>query len=606
VLEDIRIRGLGVIDDVALELGPGLTVVTGETGAGKTMVVGALRLLFGGRGDAERVRSGQPQATVEGLLRIPAGGALAERVRDAGAELDGDDRSGDQEYSQLTMRRVVSAAGRSRAFVGGAVAPVALLGEIGERTFALHGQADQWRLTQPSAQLRALDQFAGVDVAALRRLFAAWRDADDALRQRTAASRELEREAHLLRQGLAEIEAIDPQPEEDVLLRERIDRLGNADALTAGARLAYAAIAGDADDGSGDSPDARLLLAQARRELEHAGPDRELERLSGRLGEAVADVADIAAELREFIDAVAADPQSLAAAQERLAALRGLIRRYGEDLAAVQDWSLAAAVRLEALDTSEEAIAQLTAARDAAESELVGCALDAAARRRAAAAQLSERITVELGQLAMPDARIVIDVEPRTGGEHAVRAGGTRAPIGPDGLDQVGFRLAPHAGASPGPLQRIASGGELSRVMLAIEVVLSELDPVPIMVFDEVDAGVGGRAATQIGRRLAALARDCQVIVVTHLAQVAVYADTHLVIDKTSGAGEGASGGDGEASGEAGGVTRSDVRAVRGPARRAELARMLSGEDSATARRHAGELLSRAAAELAPLVPSIP
>jgi len=591
-LEDVRIRGLGVIDDVALALDPGLTVVTGETGAGKTMVVTALTLLFGARADAERVRTGAAQASVEATLVVDRAGPAAARAQAAGAQLD-DGPTVDT--AALTLRRVIAAGGRSRAFVGGAAAPAGVLAELAEHAFALHGQSDQLRLTRPGEQLAALDRYAGLDREPLQRAFADWRAADEALADRLGRARELEREADLLRHGLAEIDAVAPIPGEDAELAARIRRLSAADELRVAARAAHDALAGDPDDPQPDAPDARTLLARAAQALAAVGDDDlELAELGRRVVDLVAGAQDIAADLRAYGDAVAADPEALEAALERQSRLRGLIRRYGDDAQAVLDWAAEARDRLAAADTSDEALAALRAQRDAAADRVGELALAASAVRTAAADRLAAAITAEIRELAMPGAVVRAPVTRRTGGAHQLDIDGARVPIAADGIDAVELQLASHAGGPAVALQRGASGGELSRVMLAVEVVLAGSDPAPTMVFDEVDAGVGGRAATEVGRRLARLARDRQVIVVTHLAQVAAFADAHLVIDKH------APGDPADPAAAESGVTRSDLRVVDGPQRRAELARMLSGRDTATARRHAGELLAAAAADRDP------
>jgi DNA repair protein RecN (Recombination protein N) len=590
VLEDVRIRGLGVIDDVALTLGPGLTVVTGETGAGKTMVVTALTLLFGARADAERVRSGAAQASVEATLLVQRTGGAAARAQAAGAELE---QLADTQQAALTLRRVIAAGGRSRAFVGGAAAPAGVLGDIAEHVFALHGQSDQLRLTRPGEQLAALDRYAGIDRAPLQVAYTAWREAADAYDQRVSRSRELEREADLLRHGLAEVESIAPQPGEDAELSARVRRLSAADELRVAAREAHDGLVGDADDPQPESADARTLLARAAHALAAVAPDDDrLAVLGARVVDLVAGVDDIAADLRGYGDDLAADPQTLSFALDRQSQLRTLTRRYGEDLTAVLAWAAEAKARLEAIDTSDAAIEALHGERARAAGELAGLALAVSARRHDAAARLACAITTEIRELAMPTAAIEVPVSPRSFAGVALEIDGAAVPITPEGIDSVELLLRAHAGSPAVSLQRGASGGELSRVMLAVEVVLASTDPVPTMVFDEVDAGVGGRAAIEVGRRLARLARDRQVIVVTHLAQVAAFADAHLVIDKRPDDATGAT--------EPGaGVTRSDVRLVAGAARRAELARMLSGQDTATARRHAGELLAAAQADRA-------
>ena len=582
VLEELRIRGLGVIQDATLPLGDGLTVVTGETGAGKTMVVTGLLLLFGGRADSAQVRTGTDSASVDGRLHVAPGSAVADRVADAGGELDDD--------GTLVLRRTVSANGRSRAHVGGATAPVGVLGALAERLVAVHGQSDQQRLTRPAEQRGALDRYAGVDGAALDEYaaaFAQWRDAAARLADRTARARELQREADLPTHGIAEIEAADPQPGEDVQLATLAARLAHADALRLAARTAHDALLGDADDPATDAADVSSLLAVASRALaQPAGDDAELDALAARLTDLDALVTDLGAELAAYGERLDADPARLAQAEERRAVLTGLTRKYGEDLSAVLEWADAARKQLSDLDVSDEALAALAAERDAAAAHAAALAAGISARRTEAAARLGKAITQELAGLAMPNAVVTVDVRrrPVAAGSPSLPIDGVEAGATADGVDEVELLLRPHADAPALPVQRGASGGELSRVMLAIEVCLAGTDPVPTMVFDEVDAGVGGRAAVEVGRRLARLAHDHQVLVVTHLPQVAAYADRHVVVDKPPAASTG-------------GVTRSDVRLVDGEQRVVELARMLAGSDSDTAREHAAELLASAAAD---------
>jgi DNA repair protein RecN (Recombination protein N) len=579
VLEELRIRGLGVIQDATLPLGDGLTVVTGETGAGKTMVVTGLLLLFGGRADSAQVRTGTESASVDGRLHVSPGSAVAERVTDAGGELDED--------GTLVLRRSVSANGRSRAHVGGAAAPVGVLGALAERLVAVHGQSDQQRLTRPAEQRGALDRYAGVELDEYATAFGQWREATARLADRTARARELQREADLLAHGIAEIEAADPQPGEDVQLATVAARLAHADALRLAARTAHDAMLGDADDPTTDAADVSSLLGVASRALaQSVGDDAELDALAARLTDLDALVTDLGADLAAYGERLDADPARLAQAEERRAVLTGLTRKYGEDLTAVLEWAESARKQLADLDVSDEALAALAAERDAAAAHAATLAAGISARRTEAAARLGKAITQELAGLAMPNAVVAVDVRrrPPTAGSPSLPIDGAEAGAAADGVDEVELLLRPHADAPALPVQRGASGGELSRVMLAIEVCLAGTDPVPTMVFDEVDAGVGGRAAVEVGRRLARLARDHQVLVVTHLPQVAAFADRHVVVDKPPAASTG-------------GVTRSDVRLVDGEQRVVELARMLAGSDSDTAREHAAELLASAAAD---------
>jgi DNA repair protein RecN (Recombination protein N) len=566
MLEEVRITGLGVIDDATLELSAGFTALTGETGAGKTMVVTALGLLFGGRADPARVRPGAARASVEGRLLVAPG--VAREVEEAGGDLD-------EDGTVLVLSRSVSAEGRSRAFAGGRSVPVSLLQVLADDLVAVHGQADQQQLLKPGRQREALDRFGGPELAAVlsdyRRAFArhrAVRDERDALAR---AERERAAEAETLRLGLAEIEAAAPAAGEDAALREEEERLANADALHAAATTAHEALLGDPAAAGG--ADAVTLLGAAGRALDAVrGHDPVLAGLAGRLSEASYLVSDVAAELASYADSLDADPGRLAAVQERRAALGRLARAYGGpggDVAGVLDWAKQAASRLAELEGADDRIAALTAEEAALAAQVQALAGRLTELRSAAAARFGAEVTAELTALAMPHASLTAAVIPLDS-------------PGPHGADDVEIRLAAHPGAPPLPLHKGASGGELSRVMLAIEVVFAGADPVPTFVFDEVDAGVGGKAAVEVGRRLARLARSAQVIAVTHLPQVAAFADHHLVVEK---AGDGL-------------VTASGVTRLDQAGRIRELSRMLAGlEQSEFGQAHAEELLALAARE---------
>jgi DNA repair protein RecN (Recombination protein N) len=580
VLEELRITGLGVIEDATLPLGDGLTVITGETGAGKTMVVTSLGLLFGGRADAGRVRADLGRAVVEGRLRLAgaSGKAVQARVTDAGAEPDDD--------GSLLLSRTVTAEGRSRAHVGGRSVPVSVLSDIGEHVVAVHGQSDQLRLLRPAEQRGALDRFAGAEhekvLERFQELFTQWRQVEDDLADRRRNARERNQEVDLLRLGLDEITRVDPQPGEDDALRAEAQRLEHAEGLRTAAQAAHQALAGG-PDATDDVPDAVTLLGAARHQLEvQAGVDPQLGDLASRLTEAAAVMTDVAGELSTYLDALDADPARLQALYERRAALKGLTRKYAEDVDGVIAWADRARTRLAELDTSDELLEELDRERRRLAGEVAEQAAVLSAARREAAARFSEEVTAELTGLAMPHARIEVVVAPARpgGGAPTLVVGGTEVAVGPDGADEVELRLHAHPGAPALPLQRGASGGELSRVMLAIEVVFAGVGGPPTLVFDEVDAGVGGRAAVEIGRRLARLARGHQVLVVTHLPQVAAFADRHLVVAKDTG----------------GAVTTSGVRLVEDTERARELARMLAGlPDSDLGIAHAEELLAVAA-----------
>jgi DNA repair protein RecN (Recombination protein N) len=585
VLEEVRITGLGVIEDAVLELSSGFTVVTGETGAGKTMVVTGLGLMFGGRADPARVRPGAERATIEGRLRIDPGGRVAQQVLEAGGELD-------DEGGTLIVSRSVSAEGRSRAYAGGRSVPVSLLTYLADDLVAVHGQADQQQLLRPGRQRQALDRYAGPELHAVltdyQRAYQRHREVRAELDELTRAARERAAEAEDLRRGLAEIERAGPAEGEDAQLLAEEDRLAHADALHAAATTAHEAILGDPASGSFEAADAVSLLAGARQALEAvAEHDPALAGLAGRLSEASYLVSDVATELASYVQSVESDPARLAAVQERRAELIRLIRTYGglvpgpatgpdgatavPDLSTVFGWAKQAGSRLTELEGDDDRIATLAdeeARLAAAVAELAGQLTEL---RRAAAESFAAGVTAELSALAMPHARLAVAVVPA-------------GDFGQYGADEVEIRLAAHPGAPMLPLSKGASGGELSRVMLAIEVVFAGADPVPTFVFDEVDAGVGGKAAVEIGRRLARLARLAQVIVVTHLPQVAAFADAHLVIEKA----------------DDGSVTRSGLTRLDDAGRITELSRMLAGlEDSEFGRAHAGELLAAAAAERA-------
>ncbi|WP_392969025.1 DNA repair protein RecN [Streptomyces sp. LN245] len=575
VLEEMRIRSLGVIDDAVVELSPGFTAVTGETGAGKTMVVTSLGLLLGGRADPALVRIGAKSAVVEGRISVPAGGTAVVRAEEAGAELD---------EGMLLISRTVSAEGRSRAHLGGRSVPVGVLAELADELVAVHGQTDQQGLLKLSRQRQALDRYAGDAVAvplakyagAYRRLRAVSAELDEI----TTRARERAQEADMLRFGLDEIAAVEPRAGEDAELAAEAERLGHAEALASAATAAHAALAGNPEDPEGI--DAATLVAGAHRALEAVrSHDSALATLSGRIGEIAILLGDVAGELAGYADDLDADPLRLAAVEERRAALTQLTRKYGEDIDAVIAWAERSSERLTELDGDDDRLGELTAERDALRGELGGLAQALTDARAEAAERFAAAVTAELASLAMPHARVSFELR-QTDDPEGVEVGGRPVAYGPAGADEVELLLAPHPGAPPRPIAKGASGGELSRVMLAVEVVFAGTDPVPTYLFDEVDAGVGGKAAVEIGRRLARLAKSAQVVVVTHLPQVAAFADRQLLVEKTND----------------GSVTRSGVKVLEGEERIRELSRMLAGqEDSETARAHAEELLAAARAD---------
>ena len=569
VIEEIRIRSLGVIEESVLEIGPGLTVITGETGAGKTMLVTALGLLLGGRADTGAVRTGARAARVEGLVR--ADEALLAVADELGAEV---------EDGRLLIGRQVSAEGRSRAFLGGASVPASALARVGDLLVAVHGQSDQHRLLRADAQRDAIDAYAGPALQELlkrfRELFTRLRGVEAELREVLGSARERAREADVLRLGLEEIEAVDPVVGEEEALATEESRLGFADTLRTAAEAAREALSSD-----DEAKDALGAVSAARQALEGVrAHDPEAAALADRVAEVSYLLADVAADVASYASGLETDPARLAAVSDRRAALTALTRKYGETASEVLEWSRAAAERLEGLDGSEERIAALRAERESLRAALATGAARITASRSTAGERLSATVTEELHSLSMPHARFEVRLS-RLADDTGLDIEGSRWRFTQHGVDEVELLLAANTGAEPRPLAKGASGGELSRVMLAIEVALAETRPVPTFVFDEVDAGVGGKSAVEIGRRLAALARSAQVLVVTHLPQVAAFADRHVVVRKSSD----------------GSVTTSGLTTLDDGARVQELSRMLAGlEASDTAMAHAQELLDVAQA----------
>jgi DNA repair protein RecN (Recombination protein N) len=556
VLEEIRVADLGVIAQATVPIGPGLTVLTGETGAGKTMLLEALDLLLGGRGDSGLVRPGAKRALVEGRFRLPADHSVATRLHEAGAELDDD--------GTLVVLRTITAEGRSRCVAGGVAVPVSLLAALGEELVAVHGQADQQRLARPAVQRQLVDRYAGQEaaeaLAACSALYGELTVARAELAEIADRAQERTLEADGLRHAIDLVSAVRPVPGEECQTAETVARLTHAESLALATRQAHDLLA-DADE-----TDARARSVAAGRLVEGAAErDPTLSPLVERITETTVLLEEAARDLASYADGLIVDPAALAVAQERTAALTALVRRYvpGEDAAALAAWATRAEQRLVDLDRDGDRREAVTASVVELETQLAAAAGRLTALRTGAGARLVTKVETELAALAMPAASIAVEIEPTE--------------PGPGGADQVTMTLSAHPGAPARPLGRGASGGELSRTMLAVEVVLAIADPVPTMVFDEVDAGVGGQAAVEVGRRLARLAGAHQVVVVTHLAQVAAFAGQHVRVTKTA----------------TGGVTTSDVSVLGESERATELARMLGGdEQSRPALEHARELLA--------------
>ncbi len=584
MLREIRIQNLGVIDDAVLELSAGLNVVTGETGAGKTMVVSGLGLLLGARADAGLVRTGAKKAVVEGVVEVGPEHPASLRAIEAG----GDAEDG------LILARTVSAEGRSKAHVGGRTAPVSVLAEIGELLVAVHGQSDQWRLRRPEQHRVLLDRFAGEAVARplghYTSLYDEFHRLGAELRHLRGLARDRAREVDVLRTGLEEIAAVDPLAGEDLDLRAEDERLAHTDGLRASAGQAHALLTGDQDslysgdggpaagwsggDVSGQLGTARAALAPM------TAHDPALADLDRRLQELGYLTADLGTDLAAYLLEVDVDPARLAWVQNRRSDLARLLRKYGDTTDDVLAWAKESAARLVELEGVDDRLDALKIRLDALRADLATRAGELSAARQTAASDFGARVTTELSHLAMGKAVVRVGVGRRFDPD-GLSLGADSEPVrfSRHGVDDVEILLAANPGAPERSVAKAASGGELSRVMLALEVVTGSGD-VPTFVFDEVDAGVGGKAALDVGARLAELAATAQVIVVTHLAQVAAHADRHLVVRKT----------------DDGHITASGVVAVTGEDRLRELARMMAGvEDSEAAVEHARELLAQAA-----------
>ena len=571
MIETISIENLGVIAQAELPLGPGLTALTGETGAGKTMVLTSLKLLLGSKADPAIVRAGTQRCVVEGAFALEEDAKCIQIAQEAGCEIEDD---------LLLASRVVPATGRSRAHLGGRAVPASVLGQVGSRLVSIHGQADQLRLRTAAAQRRALDAVGGSEHEQLCRQYSSCYRAWNQARQDLETWREqaLAREGEIagLRHALEQLEALDPKPGEDQALAEEASRLENLDLLRSGAAQAANAISGD--ELNDDVANVIALVSVARRSLENAADhDSRLASLMPRLNEVAALTSDLAMELTDYLADLDADPDRLAWVHERREQLRRgclEIGGLGQVFANVDEllaFGQHCAARLAQLDGPLDREAELVAEVERTGKELKTVAKRLSQARTKLAKLLSQQVSAELEGLMMRGAKLQVRLDPL---EHP----------GPTGMEEVELLLRAHPGAAALPLEKGASGGELSRIMLALEVVLAQHTATKrhTFVFDEIDAGVGGRAAVEIGRRLAALARHHQVIVVTHLAQVAAWAQTQLVVVKQVG----------QASNEA---TTTAVETVNGPERVRELARMLSGQsDSQTALRHAEELLEQA------------
>ena len=562
-LRELTIRNLGVIDTAEIEFKSGLTVLTGETGAGKTMVLTALNLILGGKSDSDFVRSGQERLIVSGKFEI--GEALSLVVEDAG---------GIVEENEVIINRSVTNQGKSKISLGGAVSSATQVSEMAQELIEIHAQASSARLSKGSVQLELLDSFAGHEN--LVSDYSTDFEEHLNLRKRVA---ELERQLSVRDLEIAKLEAIvkdfervKPQPGEIAELENEINKLGAVEELNTGIIQALAAI--DSEENSAIS-----ALGLSKKLLENLkGKDSALDSLIEDQSESIYGLVEVTGKIERYLSGLEADPARFDFLQLRKSELLGLVKKYGTGsnrdiayenlLAEAED----ASSRLADLQGGDLRLEELKSQSKEKFEELQSSAKKLSASSAIFAGKLSEAITKELALLAMASAKLIVSV---------LKSDETESKnYSASGLDEVSFLFTSHSEGKPLPLAKGASGGELSRVMLAVEVVLAKNSPVGTYIFDEVDAGVGGKAAVEVGKRLALLAKNSQVIVVTHLAQVATWADNHLVVTKS----------------ESGSVTQSNIIEVTGNERRKEIARLLSGQDeSISAQEHAGELLDMVA-----------
>jgi DNA repair protein RecN (Recombination protein N) len=552
MLTEISVRNVALIEEATLELSPGLNAITGETGAGKTLLATALQLLLGGRARSEAVRAGAGKATIEGTFVLPEETGpelLAEALGDLAEEVDAEDG--------LVLRRTLTGEGRSRCFVGGVAVPVRALGTLGERLVSYHSQREQARLTEPAEQLAILDDFlTGKALEARRNHERLWRSVEEARRElaevRATGEARL-READFLRFQVGELEAAGYSFEEaDELARER-DRLRNVTDLQRAAAAAAAFLSSEEGGGAVDS------VASASAELETALRfDADLSGLLERLGGLSAELEDVLYELRSYVEELESDPNRLETVEDRIAAMRALERKYGDVEAYLED----ARARLSRLENLDEETAELEARVAGGERRLGELAAMLSAGREKAAKRLAAKVQENLSGLNL--------------GRTEFRARLVPAEPGPTGRERVEFEIRPNPGEPELPVRRYASGGELSRIMLAIRLAQERVEPGATYVFDEVDAGIGGETATAVGAKLRQLGERNQVLTITHLPQIASEAASHIVVAKEESAGR----------------TITRITRVTGEARLKEMARMLSGRIDDASLAHASELLT--------------
>jgi DNA repair protein RecN (Recombination protein N) len=557
-LEEISIRSLGVIESSNIEFKPGLTVLTGETGAGKTMVLTALGLVLGSKSDSDLVRQGQERAIVTGKFAVPKD--LAAQIIDAGGEV---------EEESVVISRTVSTAGKSRVLVGGVVSSAAAVSSFASSLVEIHAQSSSSKLTKPGVARELLDRFAGVDLTAYQQTFDQYqqmlRRINDLKEQLSQADRQIAELSELA----DEFAKLNPKSGELIEIEDEIAKLGSVEVLNQAVSAALNLF-------ENEDLSAVNMLQQIRKSLDQVnGKDKQLDAITERYTESLLNLQDISSDLTSYLSQLEADPNRFEKLQDRKASLNSLLKRYGKgsDKEAAFEQLLidgkSAKERIADLSGGDQRVAELQKEADSLFKQLQEQGLALSKLRKVNGEKLSSQVTDEVRSLSMPNASFVIE---QTIGDVKNSKSFTS-----NGIDEISILFTAHSGGTALALNKVASGGELSRVMLALEVVIAEAEPIGTYIFDEVDAGVGGKAAVEVGRRLSKLSKSAQVIVITHLAQVAAWADNHLVVKKS----------------ENGLVTQSDVIEVSANERKIEIARMLSGqEDSQTAQEHAGELLA--------------
>jgi len=557
-LEEISIRSLGVIESSNIEFKSGLTVLTGETGAGKTMVLTALGLVLGNKSDSDLVRQGQERAVVTGKFTVPK--ELAAQIIDAGGEV---------EDESVVITRSVSAAGKSRVLVGGVVSSSSAVSSFASSLVEIHAQSSSSKLTKAGVARELLDRFAGLDLTAYQEVFDQYQQMQRRIIELKEQLSQADRQIAELSELANEFAKLNPKSGELAEIENEIEKLGSVEVINQAVSSALNLF-------ENEDLSAVNLLQQIRKSLDQVnGKDKQLDQITERYTENLLNLQDISSDLTSYLSQLEADPNRFEKLQERKSSLNSLLKRYGtgSDKGAAFEQLLldgkSAKERIADLSGGDQRVAELEKEAQTLFKSLQEQGLAISKSRMESGAKLSAQVTAEVRGLSMPNATFVLD--------QIVADSKNPKSYSSTGIDEISILFAAHAGGTPLALNKVASGGELSRVMLALEVVIAEAEPIGTYIFDEVDAGVGGKAAVEVGRRLAKLSKFAQVIVITHLAQVAAWADNHLVVKKS----------------ENGLVTQSDVIEVSAESRKIEIARMLSGqEESQTAQDHAGELLA--------------